>query len=178
MEYITTANVLVWLFVTLGFFLMFISYWLAAAALFPVLVEKCERQFGHPVVTTLFGLLVMGLPVAAGLTVLKAAPPALKWTGLVLVAVPILLGLIGSAGPARRIGSGLPSPQDAGQAWRRVLRGGVVLALTFLLPLIGQALVMPLVMAAGVGAVVISWFRRPVPAPVSETASASAEPVP
>ncbi len=166
MEYITTANVLVWLFVTLGFFLMFVSYWVASAALFPAQVEKCERHFGKPVVTTLFGLLVFTLPLAAGIVVSNVAPPALKWIGVLMIALPILLGLVGSAGLARRIGSGLPAPPDATQPWRRVLRGGVVLALTFLLPLIGQFVVMPLVLAAGSGAAVISWFARSAPAGV------------
>ncbi len=160
MEYLTTANVLAWVFATLGFLLMFVSYWVASAALFPERVEKCERQFGRPVMTTLIGLFVFALPIVLGITVSNVAPPALKFVGVLLIALPLLFGLVGSAGLARRIGSGLPSPHDAMQPWRRVLRGGVVLALTFLLPIIGQLFVLPLILAAGTGAVVISWFDR------------------
>lgn len=179
MEYITTANVLVWLFIALGFFLMFVSYWLASAALFPAHVARCAEQFRRPVVTTLIGLLLAVAPIAAGTGVLNAAPAALKWIGLLLIAAPLLAGLVGSAGLARRIGVGLPTPHDATQPWRAVLRGGVVLALTFLLPILGQLLVIPLVLTAGTGAAFFSWWgerraRRPVEA--AETAPLVAGP--
>ncbi|MFN0125596.1 MAG: hypothetical protein ACKV19_02790 [Verrucomicrobiales bacterium] len=158
MEYITTANVLVWVFIALGFFLMFVSYWLAAAALFPRHVDRCSEQFARPIRVTLLGLLLTVVPSAAGIAVLNVAPAALKWIGLLMVAVPLLAGLIGSAGLARRIGLGLPSPQDVTQPWRAVLRGGIVLALTFLLPILGQILLIPGVLAAGTGAAAFSWW--------------------
>jgi hypothetical protein len=158
MEYITTANVLVWLFIALGFFLMFVSYWLAAAALFPAHVTRCSEQFGRPILTTLIGLLLAAVPIGVGIAVLNAAPAALKWIGLLLIAAPLLAGLVGSAGLARRVGVGLPAPHDATQPWRAVLRGGVVLALTFLLPIMGQILVIPLVLASGTGAAFFSWW--------------------
>lgn len=158
MEYITTANVLVWLFIALGFFLMFVSYWLAAAALFPRHVDRCSAQFARPMLVTLLGLLLTVVPIGAGITVMNVAPAALKWIGLLLVAIPLLAGLIGSAGLARRIGVGLPTPQDATQPWRAVLRGGIVLSLTFLLPILGQILLIPGVLAAGTGAAVFSWW--------------------
>lgn len=158
MEYITTANVLVWLFLALGFFLMFVSYWLAAAALFPGHVGRCAEQFGRPILITLIGLLLAVAPMAAGIAVLNVAPAALKWIGLLLIAAPLLAGLIGSAGLARRIGVGLPAARDAVEPWRAVLRGGVVLALTFLLPILGQILVIPLVLASGTGAAFFSWW--------------------
>jgi hypothetical protein len=160
MEYITTANVLVWLFIALGFFLMFVSYWLAAAALFPDHVGRCSERFGRPVLTLLIGLLMAGVPIAAGIAVLNVAPAALKWIGLLLIAAPLLAGLVGSAGLARRIGVGLPAPHDSTQPWRAVLRGGVVLALTFLLPILGQLLLIPMVLAAGTGAAFLSWWAQ------------------
>ena len=43
----------------------------------------------------------------------------------------VLSGLVGSAGLAAQIGTGLASPADQTQSWRRVLRGGIVLGLTF-----------------------------------------------
>lgn len=160
MEYITTANVLAWVFLTLGFFLMFVGYWLAAMALFPRHVVKCEALFARPVMVSLVGLLLSVVPIVIGLLVLKAFPVALKWIGLVLIALPILAGLIGSAGLARRIGAGMQAPVDATQPWRIVLRGGVVLSLTLLLPLLGQLLLMPLMIASGLGASVMAWFQK------------------
>jgi hypothetical protein len=168
MEYITTANVLVWFLMALGVFLMFVSYWLAAAALVPAHVARCAEKFGRPVVTTGLGLLVVAIPIGLGVVVLNAAPAALKWTGVFLIGVPLFGGLVGSAGLAYRIGLGLPVPGDGERPWRAVGRGGVVLALTFLLPVLGQLLVIPLVLAAGAGAGFWAWLsaRRRKPAEV------------
>jgi len=169
MDYITTANVIAWVFLTLGFFLMFVGYWLAATALFPRHVERCEANFARPVVVALVGLLLPVVPIIAGFAILKAFPFALKWIGLILITAPILCGLIGSAGLAKRIGSGLRAEVDAGQPWRGVMRGGVVLSLTLPLPVLGQLLLMPLMIAAGLGASVLAWFRKktvmPTPVP-------------
>jgi hypothetical protein len=41
---------------------------------------------------------------------------------------------------------------DLDQPWRRVLRGGAVLALLFVVPLLGWFAVFPLTLASGLGA--------------------------
>jgi hypothetical protein len=46
-----------------------------------------------------------------------------------------------------------------------VLRGGTALALTFLLPVLGQLVLIPLILASGVGASVLSAFSRKPPTP-------------
>lgn len=160
MDYITTANVLLWVFITLAVYFVFLSHWLVAGSLFPEYVQKCRTQYGRPVVTTLVGLLVTILPIVAALGINQVFPPALQWIGLLLVAMPILAGLFGTAGLALRVGQGMPSPIDAAQPWRSLLRGGTALALTFLLPLIGQFIVMPLILASGAGASVLTWLAK------------------
>lgn len=162
MEYITTANVLVWFFITVALWVMFISYWLAACGLFPKMVSRCDEALAKPLRHCLLGLLVTVVPLFLGVAALKALPAALKWIGLLLIALPVLAGLFGSAGLARRIGRGLPTPADEAQPWRAVLRGGIVLSLTFLLPVIGQVLLIPLTIATGAGLCAVSLFRRSV----------------
>lgn len=160
MDYITTANVLLWFFLTLGFFLVFLSHWLVAVSLFPDYVEKCSDQYRRPIVVTLLGLLAMVVPIGIGAALLNVLPPALKWIGLLIIFAPILGGLLGTAGLARRIGQGMPAPGDETQPWKRVLRGGTALALTFLLPVLGQILAIPLILASGLGASVLTWAAR------------------
>ncbi len=63
---------------------------------------------------------------------------------------------MGSAGLGDRIGVGLPSAGDATQPWRRLLRGGTVLSLTFLLPIVGWVGVLPWTLVSGVGAAVLA----------------------
>lgn len=188
--YITTANVWVFTLILVGLFLVFLSFWLASTALFPVFVDDCRRAYARPIRTTLLGLLVGGPVFAIGLTLVNALPhPALKLVGGLVTTVPVVLGLAGSAGLASRIGHGLPSPTDDTQPWRRVLRGGSVLWLTFLLPLIGWILLWPLVVLSGVGAALRTWSGRrraarstaaaaAVPAEPSPAAPAPADPPP
>ena len=174
LDYITTANVLLWFFLTLGFFLVFLSHWLVGASLFPDYVAKCAEQYRRPIVVVLLGLLAMVVPIAIGVLIMNAVPPALKWIGLIIIGAPILAGLLGTAGLASRIGEGMPAPCDAAQPWKRVLRGGTALALTFLLPILGQILAIPLVLASGLGASLLTWMaRRKVTPP-----PAQAEPIP
>jgi hypothetical protein len=59
-----------------------------------------------------------------------------------------------------RIGQGLKSTRDAHEPWRRVLRGGIVLALTFVLPFVGTFVVMPLAFVSGFGAFLFTLFSR------------------
>ncbi|MDQ6829732.1 MAG: hypothetical protein M3081_12795 [Gemmatimonadota bacterium] len=163
------ADVFKILFLILGTLIVFVSYWLAATALFPRAVSSARAQYDlHAFRITLVGALV-GVPVfALGLLLVTQAPtPLLKLAGGALLAVPILLGLLGSAGLSERIGVGMPSLVDEHQPWRRVMRGGVVLSLTFLLPVVGWFVVLPWTVLSGFGAAVSSMAaatRRPRPA--------------
>lgn len=180
------ADVFIVLFVILGFVIVFIAYWLMAAGLFPKYVERSAERFGKsPIKATLLGSII-GVPlVVLGLAVSKAPNPVLKLIGISIALVPMLIALFGSAGLALRIGQGLPSGRDESEPWRRVLRGSIVLALSFVLPFIGWFAVMPFAFVAGFGVFLLGLLQRkpavapalvpppvPMPAPVyPETAS-------
>lgn len=174
MDYITVANVHLWVFLTVGFFLVFLSHWLVAISLFPQYVARCAGQYRRPVVVTLVGLCALAIPLILGTYLLNVLPAALKWIGLLLIFAPVLGGLLGTAGLALRIGMGMPSPGDELQPWKRVLRGGTALALTFLLPILGQVLAIPLTLASGLGASLLTWFSLRKNRP--RTTAAAAEP--
>lgn len=177
------ADVFTFLFVILGFLIVFNGYWLMAAGLFPRFVERCAAQIGgSPVKTTLLGGITLGPIVAIGLAISAKAPNAAgKILGLGVALLGGLAALFGSAGLAQRIGSGLKSSRDDAEPWRRVLRGGIVLGLTFVLPFLGTFVLMPFAFASGFGAFLISIFKRqparvPVPMPVEEAAVAAPTP--
>ena len=151
------ADILFWFLMVAGAYLALNAYWLAAVALFRPAVERARLTYAtRPVAATLAGLLAF-VPVALVFIVFaKAAHPGVKLITGALLMVPLVLALIGSAGLADKIGAGLPSPVDEVQPWRRVLRGGVVLALLFVVPLLGWFAVFPLTLASGIGAVVLS----------------------
>lgn len=154
------ADILKILLIILGILTIYVSYWLLSEALFPALVEGASRQYAKPFKITLVGLGAAVLPVVLGLVLANAPNPLVKLLGLTMVVVPILLGLAGSAGLTQRIGAGLPSPVDEKQPWKRVLRGGVLLACSFLLPVVGWIILPLWVLVSGFGALIL--YRREV----------------
>lgn len=147
------ADVLKIFLLVLGLQIVLVSYWLAAESLFPRLVSRAQECLvRRPVAITLLGA-VVGTPlVTLGLGLLQAGSAPAKGIGFVIASATIFGGLLGSAALCRQIGQGLPSPADAAQPWRQVLRGAVLLALMSLLPFAGWFLVLPLALASGLGA--------------------------
>ena len=164
------ADILKILLIIVGILLIYISYWLLAEALFPKLVENASRQYSRPIRITFIGLSAAIIPVIIGIACSKTANPLLKFVGITLMVVPGLIGLAGSAGLTYRIGAGLPSPIDETQPWRRVLRGGIVLAFSFLLPFIGWVIIPLWVLVSGFGAFILAAREQravtPAPPPV------------
>jgi hypothetical protein len=165
------ADILMWFLLVVGLLLVFNSYWLAGTALFPNMVERARAVYSRPIRLILLGLLVAVPLVALGAYIGRVNNPVFKLTGISIGSLPVVLGLLGSAGLSLRIGAGMASPVDVAQPWRRVLRGGIVLSLGFLLPFIGWFGVLPLTLLSGVGAAVAALWqgRRPVsPAPAAQ----------
>jgi hypothetical protein len=161
------ADVLTWFLIILGSLLVLGANWIGAFALFPGLVERSAQRYGRrPVAATVLGL-VIGVPVVVfGLVAAKAIGHPL--VGVLIVGalmIPLLLALAGSAGLALRIGAGMPAPIDASQPWRRVLRGSVVLGLTFLMPILGWFVLLPWALISGLGAALMALRDRSAPAP-------------
>lgn len=132
------ADVLKYLLSILGGLLIYLAFWLAAEGLFPALVEGARRQYQRPVRLTFAGLAMVAPLLGLAFALTKIANnPLLNIAAFTVLGLVLFAGFAGSAGLAKRIGAGLPSPTDETQPWRRVLRGGIVLVLTFLLPFIG-----------------------------------------
>ncbi len=159
------ADILKIVFIVIGILAIYVNYWLLAEALFPGLVERASRQYANPVKLTLVGLATAIVPVVVGLILANMANPLSKVVGLVLVIVPAMIGLAGSSGLALRIGMGLHSPLDATQPWRRVLRGGIVLSCSFLLPVVGWVIFPLWVLISGLGAFVLGLKEQKIQFP-------------
>lgn len=149
-----------WLLLIGGSYLAFVAYWLAAVAFFAPAVERARLTYAtRPVGATAVGLGVL-LPALVLSAILKGGPPPVKILVLALLCLLLLLALIGSAGLADKLGAGLSTPADATQPWRRVLRGGAVLGLLFVAPVLGW-FVLPLTLASGLGAFILSRWTTP-----------------
>lgn len=164
-------------FSILGFIAICIAYWLMAAGLFPGFVARSAEQFGKaPAKLFVLGLFTFVPLIFFGLTASgKAANGFVKIIAIGLALTPVLLAFFGSAGLALRIGAGLKSARDEAEPWRRVLRGGIVVGLSFVLPFVGTFLVLPYTLIAGFGAfLVCAWRKRPVTVEVPVLSAAPA----
>jgi hypothetical protein len=173
------ADILEWFLIIAGIFLALNAHWLSAQALFPRLVERCRDGYGQrPVGATLLGLAIIIPAVVAAAVLAKTLPHPLIviLIGGGLVAL-VLLGLLGSAGLAARIGAGLPAPGDGAQPWKTVLRGGGVLGLLFITPLPGWILLLwSLVSGLGMAVLALRAAARRQGAPAASPAAGAAAP--
>src|SRR5690348_11229471 len=92
------ADVLKIFLIIVGLLTVYVSYWLLAQALFPRMVERASQLYSQPVKISLIGLIAAPLPVALGILLSKLPNPLLKVTGITLMVIPAMLGLVGSAG--------------------------------------------------------------------------------
>lgn len=148
------ADILFWIAITIGLLATFIAHWLAAQALLPKTVARCSEAYARrPVACCLLGVCITLPIILLLLGLLNGVPfPLVKVLVVGLLCVPLILALIGSAGLARRIGMGLPSPADEARPWLPVLRGGGVMGLCFMAPILGWFVLLPLALLSGVGA--------------------------
>ena len=163
------ADVLKIFLLVVGALIIFNSYWLVSKALFPRMVEESSKNYRErPIKSLILGLVVGGPLVLMGLAILDklAGHPLMNILGWSFILIPALLGVMGSTGLSHKVGCGLPSPKDEGRPWLRVLRGGVVLSFTFLLPFVGWFVVLPATVVSGFGSAILSIreARREFPA--------------
>jgi hypothetical protein len=159
------ADVAVWTALFTGLMVVLPAIWLLFGALWPAAVARAQERIPRKPVSTFFaGLGIAGL-VAAGTVLLGKIGLALP--ALLLGSLGFGLSMLGVSALARHAGSRLASPGDA--AWKPHLRGGIVLALSFLVPFLGWMLVFPVSLLLGCGAATFALFRRrpagPSPAP-------------
>jgi hypothetical protein len=178
----TLADIAFWTLIIIGFGLCFLAYWLAAVALAPALVGACgEHHRQRPIAATAIGVgaLLPTLVIAIAISQHLHGPGG--FIAILMLSTAGLLALLGSAGLAQRIGTGLAMPADPQQPWRPALRGALVLLGIFLAPFLGWFVVMPWVLISGLGAALMTLLSRrrgapgqPVAAPILATATAAA----
>lgn len=155
------ADVFKFLFLILGTLIVMVAYWLLSEALFPEMVDRARAQYSRrPIKTTLSGVLFAIPCLIVALPLASTGNPLAKFIGVAIMLTMLLVALMGSAGLTRHIGHQLPSPADERQPWKRVLRGGIVLSLTFVLPLVGWFMVLPVTLVSGFGAAILAWRGR------------------
>lgn len=151
------ADIFKFLFPLVGTLMSFVCYCLLFEGTFPGAVDRCRRAYQtRPILSMLLGGGV-GIPgTMLAVVFFNSGNPLGQFLGFSTLFLLLSLAILGSAGLASLIGHRLNSPQDAQQPWKRVYRGGVVLAITFIFPMLGWFLVLPVTLLSGIGAALIS----------------------
>lgn len=152
----THAVVYTWLFIHIGVILVVTSYYTLGAALAPALTDRARRHFARrPWLPILIGLAISLPWVLAAIVLLQQTPAAVKFLGAVLGGLWVLLGLIGGAGIAKHVGGNGAPDRDS---WVQTFRGGLIISLTWVLPIVGWLGMLPMTLAAGIGCLAMGVF--------------------
>jgi hypothetical protein len=147
-------------FVILGMMLALPGLWLLSAGMWPAAVAKSSaRTAGNLVKPFVAGLPVTIVAVVVA-SVLKKVAGGLGAVGAsAVLCVFLVVANAGVAGLVTTIGQRLKSPVDAARPWRATLRGGIILELTYLIPVLGWFVILPASMIIGAGAVTMGLFN-------------------
>jgi hypothetical protein len=161
------ADVFTVVLIILGLLAVFVAVWLATAGLFPALADRCAQRWGDsPAVCAAAGLGAAVPLIAAGIMLGRVSTNPLGKLGSAVILILTLLAMLaGATGLALRIGRGLAAARDAAEPWRGLLRGGIVLALTFL-----TVVMIPLVLVPGLGALLLAGRGGTTRAPTAPAA--------
>jgi len=147
------ADTLSIFFVILGMMLALPGLWLLCRGLWPDAVaaaaDRCQKRLWSSFLT---GVPITIVMVLLTIILFNVLGPLGKIAGLGVVCLYLLQAHTGVAGLATSIGSRLATPHDEPRGWRSTLRGGVVLELAYLLPLLGWFLILPASIIIGSGA--------------------------
>lgn len=155
------ADTMAIFFSALGFMLALIGLWLLCHGLWPEKVARAsargEQSFLKP--------FLIGLPLTAvALTIIIASSKLLGPLGQILAIGLFCLFMcythLGVAAVALSLGRRLAPSQESEALWRTTVRGGIVLVLAYLLPIIGWFFILPITFIIGCGLTTLS-LRKP-----------------
>ena len=171
-----TGIVLTFVAIHAAAFLILLGHWVAAAGMFPKSTRAVAGIYEQrPIRALLVGIFTYG-PIMLLFTANNKIPNGpLRFLVVAAGFATLLIAMIGSAGLALRIGRNLCA---GGDLWQQALRGGVMLALVFITPVLGWFVVLPLGLASGFGAVLLArpWRSDESPLPANAPATTAAAP--
>jgi hypothetical protein len=171
-----TGIVLAFLAAHAAVFLILLGHWVAAAGMFPRATKAFAEQYDRrPLRAVLVGVFTYGPLFLLLLQNGKIPNAAVRIVIVVAGFIALLIALIGSAGLALRVGRNLCADTDT---WQQALRGGVMLALVFITPLLGWAFLLHIGLASGFGAVLLAqpWRSKVSPQQAGTPAAVIAVP--
>jgi hypothetical protein len=149
-----TGIVLAILAVHAAVFLILLGHWVASAGMFPQAARTFAETYNRrPLRATLVGIFTYGPLAVLFLQNAKIPSGGLRFLVVVAGFLALLIALVGSGGLALRIGRNLCPNADT---WQQALRGGVMLALVLITPLLGSLFLLHIALASGFGTFLLS----------------------
>jgi hypothetical protein len=146
------ADTMAIFFVVLGFLIAFPSLWLLCRALWPEFVQGNTKAVKNGLLKSfLIGIPVTLLFVFLIIVIGKLPASFGQIGGILTFSLLMLFAQAGVSGLATHLGHRLKSPADEDRPWKATLRGGTVLVLSYLLPLLGWFLLLPASIIIGAG---------------------------
>ncbi len=147
------ADVIMWFLLIVGVLLAFPALWLLSRSLYPKQNENIANYLEKGRVKPFW----MGVPIAAACFLGVAffgnqKNPFCDMASILTLVFFLFYSNIGAAGLATMVGRKLPSPADLERPWKCTLRGGIVLELAFLFPVLGWFFLLPASLIIGAGA--------------------------
>ena len=148
----TSAVVYSFLFLHIGVILVVAAYYTLGASLAPRITERARLRFARrPWLPIMLGLL-MSIPwIGISIVLLNVPAAGLQFFGAASASLWFLCGLLGGASIAQYIGRVEGEPMS----WSHTFRGGLFVVLTWILPIVGWLVMMPLTLAAGIGCLIL-----------------------
>lgn len=148
-------------FVILGMMLALPGLWLLCRGLWPKAVaaaaDRCRKRLWS---SFLVGLPITIVMVAVTAFLFNVLGPVGKIAGVAVVCLYMLQAHTGVSGLVTSIGHRLATPLDEQRPWRSTLRGGVVLELAYLLPILGWFVILPASIIIGSGAATLGLLSN------------------
>ncbi|MDZ4287284.1 MAG: hypothetical protein U0984_04965 [Prosthecobacter sp.] len=151
------SSVFMWLLIAVGFVVALPALWLLARALWPEAVAKQKEAASRGILKCF----VLGLvPLIGGVIIITFISKIPKFGAIAVLVGGVILawGFMGAAGIATLIGERLWPHLSISEPWRQTKHGGIVLMCCALLPVVGWAVLLPLIAIVGWGVNVRSWF--------------------
>lgn len=149
------ADVFKILFLVLGALICTVSYWLMFSALFAPTVARAQQVLAARPWRTFFSGALTGAPlILLGIVMASNGAGPVKLLGVTLLMALVTAALFGSTGLVWMVGRGLGNPQIPAHNGALVFRGGSVVSIACVFPLVGWFLVLPAVLIVGFGATI------------------------
>lgn len=154
------ADTMLWFFVIVGLLISFNGMWLMSQAMWTTTIQRAVEIHRHGMWKSFFiGLPIIAVSVITFLMMSDSKNGVAGLVGILFISCLFIFANVGVAGIAALFGERLAGEARFEPLWKLTLRGGSVLALSYLFPLAGWFVVLPISLIVGCGATVRAVWR-------------------